>query len=272
MIRNVVGILLFSILISEASLAQINDLSPIYNTTGADIPLSIGIASVLGTGIYLDATHDSLSREEYENLKPYSFFANEWSLTLYKGYESKNRGEHFQFSPENLSDDLLMISVIGGLVTPFFANQSSHADNGAVSLMYVQSLALDIGINEITKALARKPRPYVHYDKEVQNLSYDDFHAAHPHFSDANLSNFSGHTSVTAAACFFSARMFCDYSNDKNAKPYVVASAAIIPAIVAYLRMRGGYHSFVEVLSGYVAGGLIGGVAIPELHKTKSNE
>jgi len=268
LIRKEFLIVFATIQISQSGFCQNNEGSSSYNTSAGDIPLSIGIGVTLGAGIYFDEKRDSLARKEYENLKPYSFFANQWSLGLYENYESKNRSRSFQYSPKNLSDDLLVISVIGGLVTPFFVNQSAQNDHGVVTAMYFQTVALNIGVNELTKALTRKPRPYVHYSKEVQNLSYDDFYFSRSaDFSDANRSFYSGHTSLTSAVCFFSARMFCDYSNDKNAKPYVVASAAIIPAIVAYLRMRSGLHSFTDVITGYAAGGLIGGVIIPELHK-----
>ena len=63
---------------------------------------------------------------------------------------------------------------------------------------------------------------------------------------------------MTSTMTFLSAKMYHDFYPDSNARPYVWASAALIPAVTGYLRIRGGKHYLTDVLVGYGVGTLVG--------------
>ena len=65
---------------------------------------------------------------------------------------------------------------------------------------------------------------------------------------------------------FLTAKMYHDFYPESDARPYVWASAALIPAITGYLRVRGGKHYLTDVLVGYGVGAAIG-ILVPQLHK-----
>ena len=44
-------------------------------------------------------------------------------------------------------------------------------------------------------------------------------------------------------------------------------AAAVVPAITAYLRVKGGKHFYTDVITGYLVGAAVG-LIVPELHKT----
>ncbi|HEX8460354.1 MAG TPA: phosphatase PAP2 family protein, partial [Segetibacter sp.] len=79
---------------------------------------------------------------------------------------------------------------------------------------------------------------------------------------------FAGHTAATAAATFFMAKAFADFNPDSKAKPYVWAFAASVPALVGYLRYKGGMHFLSDNLLGYAVGAGAG-ILVPKLHSIK---
>jgi membrane-associated phospholipid phosphatase len=84
---------------------------------------------------------------------------------------------------------------------------------------------------------------------------------------------FSGHTSQTAAASFFFAKVITDYH--PTLKPGLKAGlwifAASIPAINGYLRVQAGKHFPTDVITGYIVGAATGWL-IPQLHRTPTSK
>ena len=60
--------------------------------------------------------------------------------------------------------------------------------------------------------------------------------------------------------------MLNDFYPDSKAKPIIWTSAALIPAITGYLRVKAGRHFTSDVLVGFLVGAAVGWV-IPELHR-----
>ena len=94
----------------------------------------------------------------------------------------------------------------------------------------------------------------------------EDFSLSKKQTVGARHAFFSGHTSLTAASCFFTARVFSDYFPDSKYKPLVWAGAILVPATVGYLRVAAGKHFPTDVITGYAIGATIG-MLIPHLHK-----
>lgn len=158
-------------------------------------------------------------------------------------------------APSDASDVLLFSAI--ALPSLFLTAKTSKKDIMSIGVLYVEAMLLNAGITDIVKTLSLRPRPYTH------NLTLDPTTIIE---RNDRSSFFSGHTSVTATASFFCARVFADYYPDSRFKPYLWTSAAILPAVTAYLRVRAGKHYPSDVLTGYLIGGAIG-YLIPELHK-----
>lgn len=130
-----------------------------------------------------------------------------------------------------------------------------------LTLIYSEVLLIQASINGIVKGAVQRTRPYV-YDSKTP--------LEEKQTTDARISFFSGHTSMTAAISFFTARIFAGYMDNDAARIIIWSSAAILPAVVAYSRVNTHWHFPTDVITGYAVGALIG-YLIPELHKTKSN-
>lgn len=114
----------------------------------------------------------------------------------------------------------------------------------------------------ITKEISRRSRPFV-YNPGVSLERKMNF--------NARTSFYSGHTSAVSSMSFFGAKVFSDYFPDSKWKPVVWTVAATIPAVTGYMRVRGGKHFPTDVITGYIAGGLVG-YLIPHFHKRKKKE
>ena len=137
-------------------------------------------------------------------------------------------------------------------------NQRSHY--GQVSVMFVETMSAAAASFTIAAGLVKRSRPLV-YNTSLPVEDRQD--------KDEQRSFFAGHTTATAAATFFAAKVFNDFNPDSKLKPYVWAAAAVVPAVVGYQRLRAGKHFLTDNLIGYGLGATFG-ILIPELHK-KSN-
>ena len=83
---------------------------------------------------------------------------------------------------------------------------------------------------------------------------------------------FSGHTSWTAGASFFTAKVYSDYHPELGNKKYWLFAAALIPPVcVGYFRMRASKHFPTDAITGLVIGATTG-ILIPHLHKIKKEK
>jgi hypothetical protein len=85
-------------------------------------------------------------------------------------------------------------------------------------------------------------------------------------------SYYSGHTSSSAAASFFVAKVYCDYHPELGNKKYIFYSLALIPPVfTGIFRYKGMKHFPTDVITGLIVGAGTG-ILIPHIHKiTKSN-
>ncbi|MFC2166083.1 phosphatase PAP2 family protein [Acidobacteriota bacterium] len=111
----------------------------------------------------------------------------------------------------------------------------------------------------MAKGMAERVRPFGYDEDTPLELKTTE---------NAKRSFFSGHTSTTAAMSFYVAKVFSDYISNKTTKTIIWTSAALLPALMGYLRIDSGNHFRTDVIIGYVTGALIG-YLIPALHKSK---
>lgn len=153
------------------------------------------------------------------------------------------------------------IMVYGTITLPalMMINKRARKDFLVVGFMYAETAMLTVGLTELTKGLAQRTRPYA-YNPNVDLSEKTD--------RGARLSFFSGHTALSAALCFTTAKIFCDYSDNPTHEALVWTGAAVVPAVVGYLRYGSGHHFPSDIITGYVVGGAIG-YLVPFLHKRK---
>jgi membrane-associated phospholipid phosphatase len=112
----------------------------------------------------------------------------------------------------------------------------------------------------------------VHVDR-IRPMAYNEDVAWEKKTEARNKNAFySGHTSMSASACFFSAKVFCDFHPELGNKKYLVYTLAAAPAVTTgFLRYKGLKHFPTDVITGLIVGAGVG-ILIPQLHKrTGSN-
>jgi hypothetical protein len=118
---------------------------------------------------------------------------------------------------------------VAPIVALIDGKQRSHY--GQVSVMFLETMSAAAASFTIAAGLVKRSRPLV-YNTTLPLADRED--------KDAQRSFFAGHTTATAAATFFAAKVFNDFNPDSKLKPYVWAAAALVPAVVGYQRLRAG--------------------------------
>ncbi|PTX42645.1 PAP2 superfamily protein [Christiangramia gaetbulicola] len=168
-----------------------------------------------------------------------------------------NRGAAGNYSVE--ADELSYVPFYASFASPllFLLGEDERKNFGQISVMFVETMASTGAIFTITAGTVQKSRPLV-YNEDLSAEERKD--------SDAQRSFFAGHTAATAAATFFSAKVFQDFNPDSPAVPYVWAGAVAVPAYVGYLRTKAGKHFLTDNLIGFGIGAACG-ILVPEIHK-----
>ena len=166
--------------------------------------------------------------------------------------------ENWRPSSDKASDYIVYASAAMPLL--MLADRRARKDWLGLAFMYVEVAGITIGLTELSKGVVSRARPYAYNPNAPMEQRLT---------ADARMSFFSGHTSVAAAMCFLTAKVFSDYSDNRTAEALVWTAAVITPAVVGYLRVDAGQHFPSDVIIGYLVGGAIG-TLIPELHKKKN--
>lgn len=207
-------------------------------TTGTGIALTLGSA-------YLTRQMDPLTQSQVLDLQ-----ANH-TIPRFDRYATR----HYSVAAEHFSDWAGMASLALPLLA--FTGRQGRQQAGEIGIIVLEGALWTTSLTNLTKALARRPRPYV-LNTQVP--------LADQMTREARLSYFSGHVSISAYTSFVGARMFADLYPNSRWKPVVWTAAALIPAAAAYGRMRSGRHYLSDVISGYLVGAAVGWLT-PRLHR-----
>jgi membrane-associated phospholipid phosphatase len=162
-------------------------------------------------------------------------------------------------SARTLSD----LGLNGTVVLPAFLllNKNIRKDWLTVGLLYAESHLVSALLYQGAVFSIKRARPLV-YNQDLELYERAG--------GNKNNSFLSGHTSTTATASFFAAKVWCDYNQpDVGGKIIAYSLAFLPPAGVGYFRMKAGKHFLSDVLSGLLMGASVG-ILTPHLHKVKS--
>ncbi|APR77388.1 phosphoesterase PA-phosphatase related protein [Minicystis rosea] len=127
----------------------------------------------------------------------------------------------------------------------------------ADALLIVQASLLAMDLNQLTKYVTGRARPYVRFgNRAVLDGEPDPY--------DANLSFFSGHT--TAAFALAASSGTVATLRHYRWAPWVWAQGLAIGLVSGYLRIAADRHYLTDVLTGAVMGAAVG-FAVPFLHR-----
>jgi membrane-associated phospholipid phosphatase len=156
------------------------------------------------------------------------------------------------------------VLAVGSYLFPlaFLANDDTRRDFDTLGTMWVEATMLNLGLAGVLKAATKRTRPYVYHP---------DAPAERKSARSARLSFYSAHSSSAALNCFFLARVFSDYTDNRNSEIALWSGAVIYPALTAFFRVDSGHHFATDVIIGCVAGAAIG-YLVPVLHRRDDSD
>lgn len=233
--------------VNSACLAQQN--FPFQLQTKKELSIMIPALSVNVAGFTIGHRMSPLQQQEIVNLN---------SENIYPSFD-RRAANQFSISAKRNSDRLLLAAYVLPAAL-FFAPESrtiNHAN--ALVTMGLESMLVSNGITQLVKSTARRTRPFVY-----NPLAPNDWKLK----KDARMSFFSGHTSTSATACFYTAYVYAALYPQSKWRHAVWAAAAALPLTIGYYRYKAGKHFPTDVITGYVTGALCG-LIIPRLHRTR---
>jgi len=223
-------------------------IKPFVITKKRDIPiLGAGIVSALGA-FALERSIAPLRQEEIDGLVRNSVNPFDRHTTY-----------HYSKTIDDISD----ILVDGVLAAPFtlLTDRKIRRTAAAFSLMYAEVVAFSYALPTLGKTFIKRPRPFVYNP---------DAPPAEKLLADARASFFSRHTTFAFASACFMSTVYGDYHPGSKLNPYIWAGSLGAASIVGYLRFEAGAHFPTDVLTGALAGTIVG-CGVPFLHKSKNS-
>ena len=167
---------------------------------------------------------------------------------------------HLSFETDEFTDKLLLTS----FASPFLLmlDQRGRDNFDDMAMVVFQGAMLNSALINLVKVTAKRARPYNYNDDAPMDIKLR---------KSSRYSFYSGHVATAAYFSLTSAQLFSDLRPDSKAKPFIWAVASLIPATVAYGRMRAGKHFFTDVLVGFIAGSAIA-IGVPALHRAGNGE
>jgi membrane-associated phospholipid phosphatase len=216
-----------------------------YRTRFAvDAPIIAGELAVSAFGLYRSQQRSGLTNTELAAL-------NKNDVPKFDRFSAGYYSEGYQTAGDLICYPSLVIAP--GLLALSPAIRSHY---GQTLALYVQTVLAADALFTTSIGNIPRYRPYL-YGTEGGDLRNGHI---------ATNSFFAGHTAHTAAATFFAAKVFHDYNPGSRAQPYVWTAAAVVPAVVAFTRVKAGKHFLSDNIVGYAVGATVG-VVVPQLHK-----
>lgn len=236
---------LFSVLVSAQGLS----IQPYNASNGTNIALiGLGGSVTLGS-FFLDRKVKPMTELEVKNLNVDKI----WPIDRFSL-------RHLSFKTDEFTDKLLLTS----FASPFFLllDKTGRDNFDDLALIVFQGALINSAFINLTKVTVQRSRPYTYNDDAPLDIKLR---------KSSRYSFYSGHVATAAYFSMTTAQLYSDLHPNSKARPYVWAAATLIPAAVAYGRMRAGKHFFTDVLVGFVAGSAIA-LTVPALHRAGRGE
>jgi len=219
----------------------------------SELPYLIGTTGLFGVGILLQQTN-----------KADPFTLDELSMLDRNNINGFDRGATFKSSQSARSASDILFNLSFGLPTAvFLVNKHTRGDVVKLFVMGSEVMLITGGLNLNAKHIFNRARPYTFNT---------DFSIDTRTNGSSRLSFFSGHTSQTAAATFFTAKVISDYhpNMNKGLKIGMWTTAVAIPAVTGVLRVESGRHYNSDVIAGFAIGAAVGWL-VPHLNEKKTS-
>ena len=165
------------------------------------------------------------------------------------------------YSAQANKDSYILFDASYGIpVLASLLNKNERSKFGQIMVMYVETMAITGSLYTITAGLVYRSRPFVYGDKAPLEKRLD---------KGGQRSFYGGHVATTAAATFFTAKVFHDFNPNSRLTPWLYTGAGALTALMAYMRMQAGYHFFSDCVVSTIIGTATG-ILIPEFHKNKN--
>ncbi|MFK8162252.1 MAG: phosphatase PAP2 family protein [Lewinella sp.] len=216
-----------------------------YNPSKATNGVLIGLGGSITIGsMFLDKKVTPMTELEVKNLDVNKI----WPIDRFSL-------RHLSFEADEFTDKLLLTS----FASPFFLllDKTGRDNFDDMAMIVFQGAMLNSALINLSKTTAKRARPYNYNPDAPLDIKLR---------KSSRYSFYSGHVATAAYFSFTTAQLYNDLHPNSKARPYIYAAAALIPATVAYGRMRAGKHFFTDVLIGFAAGTAIA-LTVPALHR-----
>jgi membrane-associated phospholipid phosphatase len=229
---------------------------PVFSFAQSKFPYKIDLkreSVILGTGAGLGILELSLRKQ----VKPLS-------LIEIQSLDRKNirfrfdRNSTNNWSPKDgrISDILLYSAMATPLLLSISPATRQWKNASTLATMGLETFLMTYSMTQLVKNSSKRIRPFAYNPDVPLGVKLN---------KDARKSFFSGHTSVSAAMCFFTAQVYADMYPQLQSRYLVWSAAAALPVAVGFYRNRAGKHFPTDIAVGYLSG-LLCGVLIPKLH------
>lgn len=239
----------FIVLITFCFSAQAQPPEPYEINYKKDVPLLLsGLGSFLAGNIIMNQV-EGLHINDIQNLEPGTLNALD-----------KTALDNYSTTDNALSDILVTAASVAPFAT--LLDQNIRNDFLTILIMGTEVALINNGLNMLTKALVKRPRPYVYNENVATEIKFKPY---------ARYAFYSAHTSNAASLSFFTASIISSYSNNKTLKTIVWSGATILPIATGYMRYRAGKHYPTDIIVGCLMGASVG-YFIPLLHRKKKED
>lgn len=216
-----------------------------------DIPVTVGLIAANYYGFGVLGRKPNLNAYQINSLNKNDVWAFD-RRALEQDYSFSSREKALTASDWGMNITIFMPALL-------FLDKKIRKDWNDIILLYVETLFIGSNMYVYTgPMITERIRPFVYYseipeEEKLENGATDSF--------------FSGHTTLTATASFFLAKVITDYHPELGAKKWLLYAAALIPpTFVGYQRYKGLKHFPTDIVVGTAVGAAVG-ILIPHLHK-----
>lgn len=215
-----------------------------FKTDGLVIAATIGV-TLLGYNLIKQKSDLTLEDLNNKNVDDLPFF-DRWAAGNYS--DKANKTSYLLFNASYAYPVLVML-----------INKNSRNKIGQISVIFIETIGITGAMYTMAAGLIYRSRPFIYGPDVPLDLRLD---------KGGQRSFYGGHVAATAAASFFMARVYKDFNGKTKLQPWLWAIAATLPAVMAYERIRAGYHFLSDCVLSYGIGAATG-LLIPAMHKNK---